>query len=91
MYRNREGYADPTAGGAFAHIAYEERLKKRRARQQRKKAVQTAAAAVKKKQKDERRKAIRNKKHEAYYSRLTWIQAWPKTLLADQNMMGGNG
>ena len=28
-YRNSEGYADPTAGAAFAHIEYEERLKKR--------------------------------------------------------------
>ena len=28
-YRNNEGYADPTAGAAFAHIEYEERLKKR--------------------------------------------------------------
>ena len=26
-YRNSEEYADPTAGAAFAHIDYEERLK----------------------------------------------------------------
>lgn len=28
-YRNSEGYADPTAGAAIAHIAYEERQQKR--------------------------------------------------------------
>lgn len=28
MYRNCEGYADPTAGTALAHIMREERMKK---------------------------------------------------------------
>lgn len=28
MYRNCEGYADPTAGAALAHIMREERMKK---------------------------------------------------------------
>ena len=27
-YRNSEGYPDPTAGAAIAHIAYEERQKR---------------------------------------------------------------
>ena len=27
MFKNSEGYADPTAGAALAHIAYEERQK----------------------------------------------------------------
>ena len=32
MYRNSEGYADPTAGAALAHIAYEERMARRQAK-----------------------------------------------------------
>ena len=31
MFRNSEGYPDPTAGAALAHIAYEERLKRKQA------------------------------------------------------------
>ncbi len=38
-YRNSEGYADPTAGAAFAHIEYEERLKKRLERKKRRNAT----------------------------------------------------
>ena len=33
MYRNSKKYADPTAGPAFAHIMYEEKLARRKARQ----------------------------------------------------------
>ena len=29
MYKNHEGYADPTAGTALAHIIYEQRQEKR--------------------------------------------------------------
>lgn len=29
MYKNNEGYPDPTAGAALKHIEYEEHLKKR--------------------------------------------------------------
>lgn len=90
MYRNSEGYADPTVGAALAHIAYEERLKRRKARQQRKNAAQTAADAIKKKQKEEQQKAIRNKKRETHNSNQIWIQSWPKKPSVDQNMMGGN-
>ena len=36
MYKNIEGYPDPTAGEAFAHIAHEERSKKQAALKQRK-------------------------------------------------------
>ena len=32
MYKNSEGYPDPTAGAALEHIEYEERLKSRKAR-----------------------------------------------------------
>ena len=33
MYKNHEGYADPTAGAALAHIIYEQRQGKRKASQ----------------------------------------------------------
>ena len=42
MYRNCEGYADPTVGRAFARIAYEERKKRRMAAQKQKKAAEAA-------------------------------------------------
>lgn len=35
MYKNHEGYADPTAGAALAHIIYEQRQGKRKASQRR--------------------------------------------------------
>lgn len=35
MYKNFEGYADPTAGAALAHIAYEQRRAKKQAIHQR--------------------------------------------------------
>ncbi len=47
MYRNCEGYADPTVGSAFAHMAYEERKKRRMAAQEQKKAAEAAAKANK--------------------------------------------
>ena len=50
MYRNSEHYADPTAGAAFAHIAYEERKQRRLAAQKKKKAAE-AVAAIRKKEK----------------------------------------
>lgn len=80
MYRNSEGYADPTAGAAFAHMAYEERQKRRQAAEKRRKAAEAeaAAAALWKKEKEARRREIRNRKREAYYNTLTWVQAWPK-------------
>ena len=52
MFRNSEGYADPTAGGAFAHIAYEERKQRRLAAQKQKKAAEAAAAAAALRKKD---------------------------------------
>ena len=33
VYKNHEGYADPTAGAALAHIIYEQRQGKRKASQ----------------------------------------------------------
>jgi hypothetical protein len=38
-YRNSEGYADPTAGAAVAHIGYEERLKNRLEKKKRRNAA----------------------------------------------------
>lgn len=89
MFRNSEGYADPTAGGAFAHIAYEERKQRRLAAQKQKKAAE-AAAALRKKEKEKQRRAIRNQQREAYYSTLTWVKAWPKSVMTKANGTGGN-
>ena len=92
MFRNSEGYADPTAGGAFAHIAYEERKQRRLAAQKQKKAAEAAAAtaALRKKEKEKQRRAIRNQQREAYYSTLTWVKAWPKPVMTKANGTGGN-
>lgn len=80
MYRNSERYADPTAGAAFAHIAYEERKQRRLAAQKQKRADEAAAAAAaqRKKKKTMHSREIRNRKREAYYNTLTWVKAWPK-------------
>lgn len=80
MYRNSERYADPTAGAAFAHIAYEERKQRILAAQKRKKAEEAAksAALLRKKEKEKQHRkdrAIRNKQREAYYRTLTWVKA----------------
>lgn len=92
MFKNSEGYADPTAGRAFAHIAYEERKKKKLAAQKRKKASEAAAsvAALRKKEKEKQRRAIRNQQREAYYSTLTWVKAWPKPEVTNTIKAGGN-
>ena len=68
MYRNSERYADPTAGAAFAHIAYEERKQRKLAAQKQKRADEAvaAAAAQRKKEKVMQSKEIRNRKREAY-------------------------
>ena len=90
MYRNSERYADPTAGAAFAHIAYEERKQRRLAAQKQKRADE-AAAAQRKKEKAIESREIRNRKREAYYSTLTWVKAWPKSEVTNSIGMGGNG
>ena len=92
MFRNSEGYADPTAGGAFAHIAYEERKQKRQAAQKQKKAAEAAAAAaaLRKKEKRKQQRAIRNQQREAYYSTLTWVKAWPRPIVTNTIGMGGH-
>ena len=45
-YRNSEGYADPTAGAALAHIEYEERLKKRLEKKKRRNATKKRRLAA---------------------------------------------
>lgn len=92
MYRNSERYADPTAGAAFAHIAYEERKQRRLAAQKQKRADEAvaAAAAHRKKEKVMQSKEIRNRKREAYYSTLTWVKAWPRPIVTNTIGMGGH-
>lgn len=92
MYRNSERYADPTAGAAFAHIAYEERKQRRLAAQKQQRADKAAAFAtqLRKKEKDEQRRAIRNQQREAYYRTLTWVKAWPKPDVTNTIGMGGH-
>ena len=90
MYRNSECYADPTAGAAFAHIAYEEQKQKRLAAQKQKKVAEAAAAALRKKENEKRCRAIRNQQREACYSTLTWVKAWPKPVETDTIGMGGH-
>ena len=92
MFRNSEGYADPTAGGAFAHMAYEERKQRRMDAQKRKKAAEAAAsvAAFQKKEKEKQCRATRNQQREAYYNTLTWVKVWPKPEVTKPAGIGGN-
>ena len=92
MYRNCEGYADPTVGRAFARIAYEERKKRRMAAQKQKKAAEAAAAieALKKTEREKQQRLIRKKQRKAYYDSLTWVKAWPKPEATKLNGTGGN-
>ena len=48
MYRNSEGYADPTAGAALEHIMYEERQKRRLAKKKRREAAKRQQVAIRK-------------------------------------------
>ena len=89
MYRNSEHYADPTAGAAFAHIAYEERKQRRLAAQKKKKAAKTAAA-LRKKEKAKQRRKMRAQEREAHYNTMVWVQAWPKPVVSNKTGHGGN-
>jgi len=42
LYRNCEGYADPTAGAALAHIMREERMKKAKVKDTKDRALRKA-------------------------------------------------
>ena len=89
MFRNGEGYFDPTAGLALSHIEYEERLKKRKAALQRQRAAEAEAAARKKKR-EEWQRAYRKRRDEALYKRINWVHAWPKEEVTTQNAEGEN-
>ena len=89
MYRNSEHYADPTAGAAFAHIAYEKRKQRRQVAQKKKKAAE-AAAALRKKEKAKQHRKMRAKQREAHYSTTTWVLAWPKPVVSNNTGHGGN-
>ena len=92
MFRNHEGYADPTAGSALAHVVHAERKQRKRLTQNQKKAIGTAAtkAAPRNSAQDEQQRLIRKQQREAYYRTLTWEQAWPKPAAAQTMHMGGN-
>lgn len=67
MFRNNEGYPDPTAGTALAHIAYEERRKRKQVRHIKRKFA---------------RKKSSNRWQLIWIDfdndQLHWIKAWPK-------------
>ena len=48
LYRNHEGYPDPTAGAAMSNILLEERRKRCRAAQERKQQVQKVSTTLQK-------------------------------------------
>lgn len=71
MYRNSEGYADPTAGAALEHIAYEERKKRRLAKKKRREAARKKATAI-------RREIQPTRQNEIGNEHTAWIHVWPK-------------
>lgn len=82
MYRNSEHYADPTAGAAFAHIAYEERKQRRLAAQKKKKAAEAVAAIWKKEKAKQRRKSVPSsarlitvRQHGFWHGQSLWFQS----------------
>jgi len=77
LYRNAEHYADPTAGAAFAHIAYEERMARRRAAQEKKKAEEKKKAAQRKLKREQEREK-RRREREWRDAHTTWVKAWPR-------------
>lgn len=77
LYRNSEKYADPTAGAAFAHIAYEEREARRRAARIKQDKLDRILAE-KKKAKELKRKALAKKRREELEKNAHWVLAWPK-------------
>lgn len=63
MYRNSEGYADPTAGAALAHIAYEERMARRQAKAKQMEEQRAKQAARRKQEVQKRRKELEKNTH----------------------------
>lgn len=72
LYRNHEQYADPTAGAALAHIAYEERLARRRINQAKRQKEVTKAHVC--------RNTPAAKPRRKPHKPTRWIKTWPKTL-----------
>lgn len=70
MYRNSEGYADPTAGAALAHIVYEERMARRQAKAKQMEEQRAKQAARRKQEAQQRRKELEKNTH--------WVQAWTR-------------
>ena len=89
MFRNNEGYTDPTAGSAFAHIAYEERKQRRMAVLKEKRAAETAAAKRRKETEKQHMVHCSNQR-EASYCKLTWVRTWPKPVVTNRIVFGGN-
>lgn len=77
MYRNSEGYSDPTAGKAFAHISYEARKKRRAIKEAEEKRIAEIRAKeleLCKQKRKEKAKAYREKQEKNQH----WTLAWPK-------------
>ena len=67
MYRNHEGYPDPTAGAALDRILREESLARRKAKKARRDAARKAQAKNRRKTWSEQQNAPTH-----------WVKAWPK-------------
>ena len=89
MFRNNEGYTDPTAGSAFAHIAYEERKQRRMAVLKEKRAAEKAAAKRGKEIEKQHRVHCSNQP-EASYCKRTWVRTWPRPAVTNRIGFGGN-
>lgn len=75
MYRNSEGYADPTAGRAFAHIEYETRRRRRKEKQKHDAMFQNHLSAKKSRRKQKHKKMSREY-WENWGKHLHWTLAW---------------
>lgn len=78
MYRNSEGYADPTAGAALAHITYEERKKKSHDERIKRNAGKKRATSAQRKNRCSSQKCQNH-----------WIKVWPKEQTAKPNFKCG--
>ncbi len=67
MYRNHEGYSDPTAGVAVDRIYFEECLEKEKAEKARREAARKRRAEARKKARLARQNVP-----------IHWVKAWPK-------------
>ena len=67
MFRNGEGYPDPTAGAALARITYEEHQKRKKARHGRNRVTKRKSS-----------ESIQIIWLDYHNDQLHWIKAWPK-------------